>query len=68
MIDEVYEKFDKIQKQNYTILKQLCDCEICKDKDDEDGLYEHCAHFSTCATDIMLKTIEEMEEENDTIN
>lgn len=27
-------------------------------KDDENGLYEHCTHFSTCATDIILKTMD----------
>lgn len=66
MINEAYEKFDKMKEQDYEILKQLCDCKHCTDKDDEDGLYEHCTHFNTCATDIILQTIEEMEEKNDT--
>lgn len=58
MIDEAYEKFDKMEKQDYEILKQLCNCENCENKDDEDGLYEYCAHFNTCATDIILRTME----------
>lgn len=65
MIDKAYEKFDNMKEHDYEILKQLCNCENCQDKDDEDGLYKHCAHFSTCATDIILKTIEEMEDENE---
>lgn len=57
MIDEAYERFDKMEKQDYEILKQLCNCENCTDKNDEDGLYEYCSHFGTCATDIILETM-----------
>ena len=57
MIDKAYKEFDKMKKQDYEILKQFCDCENCESKNNEDGLYEHCAHFSTCATDIILKTM-----------
>ena len=58
MIDKAYEIFGNLSREEQNKYIKLCDCKNCLDKDDEGGLYAHCAHFSTCASDIILKQLE----------
>lgn len=59
-VDETYEIFSNMTDEQQNRYKEICNCSHCLDKDDEDGLYPHCAHFSICATDEIQKEMVNM--------
>ena len=60
LVDVSYEIFNGMKEKQQDKYKNLCHCQNCSDKNDEDGLYPHCSHFSTCASDEIAKQLEEV--------